>query len=259
MSLGERFECISTSAQPTEDKTEADKRQTPSACLPVLSLPSKPAAWLTRTAISYVRPSRCCLHDSVCLLPICITVCWCASRATRLLNRTFIRDSHAQEIVPLFCGAVSAMHFAWSATWRIRTCARWHCSRCKGIAGQHADKSKVGKAGPKHGAQNWRIEAFYCLTRRNMLFRGTSQRDPAFWANVLGQLQIHPHTISFLSDNLSTARFNLSCQLAEAQSPVQRQPRSALLQVYKDKEVVMRYLRRRGGAINSSHLDSKIY
>lgn len=31
-SLWERFECISTSAQPTEDKTEADKRQTPSAC-----------------------------------------------------------------------------------------------------------------------------------------------------------------------------------------------------------------------------------
>lgn len=63
---------------------------------------------------------------------------------------------------------------------------------------KHADKSKAGKAEPKHSAQKWRIEAFYCLTRRNMLFQATGQRDAAFWANVLGQLQIYPHTILFL-------------------------------------------------------------
>lgn len=36
-------------------------------------------------------------------------------------------------------------------------------------------------------------------------------------------------------------------------SPVQKQPRSALLQVYKDKEVFMMYLGRRGGRITLSH------
>lgn len=43
-----------------------------------------------------------------------------------------------------------------------------------------------------------------------MLFQATGQRDPAFWANALGQLQIHPHNILFLADDSSTACFNLS-------------------------------------------------
>lgn len=132
-------ECISTSAQPTSDKTEADKHQTPSArpppCLSVLSMPSKPAA-LRLSAMSDA--TRRCLHHSVCWQPIRVAVRSCASHVTRLLNCTFIRDLHTQEIGFPVYGAASALLFAWFATWRSSTCA----CRCKGIAGSTQIKAK---------------------------------------------------------------------------------------------------------------------
>lgn len=159
------------------------------------------------TAISYIRPTRHCLHYSVCLLPVCVAVCSCATHVTSLLNRTIIRDSHTHENRFPVYRAASAMHFAWSATRGISTYACSHCGRCKDNAGSVQIKAKLG---PITESQNWLKKAIYCLTRRNMLFQATGQRDPAFWANVLGQLQIHPHTILFLADDSSTACFNLS-------------------------------------------------
>lgn len=179
-------ECISTSAQPTSDKTEADKHQTPSArpppCLSVLSMPSKPAARLTLTTISYVRRNPP-LFASLCVL------------TTNTRRSPFMCES---------CDAFAQLYFH---TWLARTRNRFPClrgSECIAFClvcnmaiehmcmqmqrhrRKHADKGQVARAEPKHSAQNWQTEAFYCLTRRTMLFQATGQGDPAFWAKCVG-------------------------------------------------------------------------
>lgn len=73
------------------------------ACLPVLSLPSKPATWLTLMAISYVRPTSAVCFTRCVYYQICIAVWSCVSRVTCLLDRTFIYDSKHKKTCLVLC------------------------------------------------------------------------------------------------------------------------------------------------------------